>query len=345
MKYQYRKDYYYKGKRVQAYGNTLKAFTDCMKRKEAKIDEALIMGTGKRKFRGYCEECYDLYKPNLSDDARKCLMSVAKHHVFPHIGMLSLNVITPKHIQEMLNRLKGYSSTMPKIALRICRFTFTHAVLDGLIMRDPSLYAEMPETVDGERRALEPWEREAILKTAVTDRAWYGYLLMMLCGCRPSEAYNALGSDIMEVDGVPTLHIRGTKTSLSDRFVPMPKGLYQIIRKTPLNENVTFSRCGKRLTTKGGIVNWKGFVRQVNIDLGCKTYKRRVIDPVFGKDLVPYCLRHEYCTDLARRGIDIRIAQRLMGHSNINTTVNIYTNFKRTEIIGQAKELAELEVV
>lgn len=56
MKYQYRKDYYYKGKRVQAYGNTLKDFTACMKRKEAKIDEALIMGTGKRKFQGYCEE-------------------------------------------------------------------------------------------------------------------------------------------------------------------------------------------------------------------------------------------------------------------------------------------------
>lgn len=345
MKYKYRKDYYYKGKRVQAYGNTVRALTDCMKRKEAKIDDILTRGTGKRKFQGYCEECYDLYKPKLKADARKNLMSVAKHHVFPYIGMMSLNLITPRHIQEMINALEGYSSSMPRMALRICRFTFSHAVMDGLIVKDPSLYVEFPETTDGKRRALEPWEREAVLKTAVTDRVWYGYLLMMLCGCRPAEAYNAIGSDIMEIDGVPTLHIRGTKTSLSDRFVPMPKGLYQIIRKTPENENVTLSRCGKKLTTKNGIVNWKSFVRQVNIDLGCSTYKKRVIEPVFGEGLVPYCLRHEYCTDLARRGIDIRIAQRLMGHSNINTTVNVYTNLNRTEVVSQARELAELEVV
>ena len=49
-------------------------------------------------------------------------------------------------------------------------------------------------------------------------------------------------------------------------------------------------------------------------------------DYPFASDLVPYCLRHEYCTDLARKGVDIRIAQRLMGHATITMTANIYTN-------------------
>lgn len=56
-------------------------------------------------------------------------------------------------------------------------------------------------------------------------------------------------------------------------------------------------------------------------------------------DLVAYCLRHEYCTDLARRGIDIRIAQKLMGHSDISLTANIYTNFNHNDIVNVAELL------
>jgi site-specific recombinase XerD len=49
-------------------------------------------------------------------------------------------------------------------------------------------------------------------------------------------------------------------------------------------------------------------------------------------DIVPYCLRHEYCTELARRGVDIRIAQKLMGHADVHMTANIYTNLSREDV-------------
>ena len=39
-------------------------------------------------------------------------------------------------------------------------------------------------------------------------------------------------------------------------------------------------------------------------------------------DFVPYDLRHTYCTDLARAGVDIRTAQKLMGHANISVTAD-----------------------
>ena len=58
-------------------------------------------------------------------------------------------------------------------------------------------------------------------------------------------------------------------------------------------------------------------------------------------DLVPYCLRHEYCTELARQGSDIRIAQKLMGHSDIKLTANIYTNFNSDDVLTAAKILAK----
>lgn len=52
----------------------------------------------------------------------------------------------------------------------------------------------------------------------------------------------------------------------------------------------------------------------------------------FGKDLTAYNLRHEYCTELARRGVDIRITQKLMGHSSPEMTLKVYTNLSSDDI-------------
>ena len=85
---------------------------------------------------------------------------------------------------------------------------------------------------------------------------------------------------------------------------------------------------------------WKGFKYHLNIQMGCKTYRNQLVPPYpLSPDLVPYCFRHEFCTNLAREGIDIRIAQRLMGHSDIALTANIYTNFDQSDLIKAAEKI------
>ena len=44
-------------------------------------------------------------------------------------------------------------------------------------------------------------------------------------------------------------------------------------------------------------------------------------------------LPHTYYTDLCRAGVDIRTAQRLMGHANISITADIYTHVDVNEIM------------
>ena len=55
-----------------------------------------------------------------------------------------------------------------------------------------------------------------------------------------------------------------------------------------------------------------------------RVYRNQLIPPLpLADDFVPYDLRHTYCTDLARAGVDIRTAQKLMGHANISVTADI----------------------
>ena len=72
--------------------------------------------------------------------------------------------------------------------------------------------------------------------------------------------------------------------------------------------------------------------------MGCKTYRNALIPPyLLADDFVPYCLRHTYCTDLCKADVDVRTAQKLMGHANISITADIYTHVD----LGDIKKAAE----
>ena len=67
--------------------------------------------------------------------------------------------------------------------------------------------------------------------------------------------------------------------------------------------------------------------------------KKIIILSVVSDDLVPYCLRHTYCTDLEAAGVPINIAARLMGHSNILLTSKIYTHSSETALDNAASAI------
>jgi site-specific recombinase XerD len=73
-------------------------------------------------------------------------------------------------------------------------------------------------------------------------------------------------------------------------------------------------------------------------------YRNHLIPPFpLADDFVPYLLRHTYCTDLKKQGVDLRIAKDLMGHADIKTTANIYDHDDGETLIMAARQMG-LEV-
>lgn len=64
------------------------------------------------------------------------------------------------------------------------------------------------------------------------------------------------------------------------------------------------------------------------------------IEDKVAKDLVPYNLRHTFCTDLRDSGVPIEEAKDLMGHADIALTAKVYSHPTKTSI-NRAKELYE----
>ena len=61
----------------------------------------------------------------------------------------------------------------------------------------------------------------------------------------------------------------------------------------------------------------------------------------------PHVCRHTYCSNMAKSGMNPKVLQYLMGHSDISVTLNTYTHLKlddaREEVEKLARKQAEAE--
>lgn len=272
-----------------------------------------------------------VYRTERSPAVRRNYGYNMEKYILRYIGDRRVSEVSPTEVQMLLNAMKGKSQTTIRSVVGDLKLVFRQAYMDGYIFKDISTYLTSPKHQKSRvRRALTPLERGAVIAVAQANPKYYAMLFMMLCGCRPSEAYNIMKEDIdYERE---TVHIRGTKTELSDRTVPCPRIILSLTRNSP-HGLITVSQTGLHVSQETQRRIWHSFFIDCHRYLGGKLYRHRPVEPYpFGKDITQYYLRHEYCTELARNGVDIRITQRLMGHASPEMTLRVYTNLSSDDV-------------
>ena len=334
-RYKYETTFQWRGRRIHIYGNTLAEIAAKTAAKKEKLKNEPLDDSGLTVEEwGY--DCIARYKSGQSSITQAKFIAKIEKRVFAAIGPKRMSAVTPADLQEILNGMSGLSRAYINDIYHALRFLFGRAVIDGVIAKDPSLSISRPKGTYTPRRALTSEERDVVLSVALSERKYYGYALMLLCGCRTSEAARATGADVQKENGYNVLHIRGTKTDNADRIVPIPDVLYVKIAGTPRNEPIALYPSGRRIDDGNGSHLWSGFLHKCNVACGATMYRNKIIEPVIS-GIVPYCLRHEYCSQLARSGVDLRVAQRLMGHSSVTLTANIYTHVANDQVYAVAE--------
>lgn len=329
MKYNYRTSFFYQGKRYEVRANTLEELYEKKAKKKKQVVENVIIYNSRTTVDQWADEAFDTYKAKVQ--GLRDIKCRYKKYVSPVIGRKALGDVRAVECQNILNSCKGMSYSHCKSLKQEISFLFQTAVENRLIPFSPAVRLSLPEYTRGYRRSITDHERKHLLAVYEKDPAYLLFIVILKCGCRPEEAIGLIGRDIDHDKHL--LHIRGTKTKNSDRFVPIPSDLYAAIKHTKPFEPVCVNRKGNKHSESSYKRLCAHLKRDMNISMGCKVYRNALVPPLpLADDFVPYCLRHTYCTDLCKAGVDIRTAQRLMGHANISITADIYTHVDMDDI-------------
>jgi len=198
-------------------------------------------------------------------------------------------------------------SSVAKDAFAI-KFFFENVLHQKLFLPTIKRNKTLPEILTiGEIKRL--IENTTNLKHRLIIKMIYG------CGLRVSEVVNLKKENINFNEGL--IHIKLAKGK-KDRFVKIPESISE--------DMFNFSKIGNSKclfeSNRGGKLT-KATVQAVLRNSARKAQiKKRVY---------PHLLRHSFATHLLEQGTDLRVIQKLLGHSSIKTT-QIYTQISQASI-------------
>lgn len=330
MEKRYRQTFTFEGRRYEVTAKSKEELIIKTAMRKRDLEEGKRIVSGSSLFKEWAEEWLLTYKkPAVKPITYQTVAGVVHTTLSPTLGQMPIKSIKPVHCQRVLNGLDGCTSYHLKRVRGILREIFKAAVDNGLVLQDPTERLTVPLASGGSHRAITEAERSTILKVAETNSRGAWVLVMLYCGLRPHETTLLQGRHVDR--SAKILHVPGTKTKNAVRDVPIPDVLLAKLPHVGPFEYLFTSAQGHQLNT--GIMArwWRTFKNAMNVELGCKVYRNKVVPPYrVAPDLTPYCLRHTFCTDLQSAGVPINVAKELMGHSDISLTAKIYTHHSET---------------
>lgn len=340
-----------------------KYFSAATKRElNQKIDEfkaSLITGnyveSNKMTVEDWLKTWLETYKKN--NISPKTYDSTEYHctmHIIPSIGKIKLQSLKTEDIQKMYNTKfasgkldgsGGLSATTVKHFHTTLKQALNKAVELGYIVKNPSVNCILPKDSLPKKLYLTSQEQDKVFKALdVSDRYELAIMLDFATGIRQGELIALTWDDVnletevirinksysitknrdTSIDKKYIRTIKTTKNRSSVREIPIPKYLVALLKKHKLNmieENLAKGRSNEEYnvvfqTSTGNYLNPKNINRA-----WIRLLEKAQVDhvPLHG-------IRHSFTTRLAEMGINPKVAQVLLGHSSISTTLNIYSH-------------------
>lgn len=278
---------------------------------------------GNIKFINFAQKWLDDYaRVNLRERTIQGYKDYLNLRLVPYFGNMKLSDIQLYDIQKFLNSLsKELSSETIKKYKNCLSGIFNFAVKWGFLKYNPCIGVTIPKGLNTSVTPvfLEPEEVERLLFYLSKEEIKYQIIvrLALQCGMRRSEilglTWNAIDfvnqtisikQATTTIRGVGTI-ISDTKNESSKRTIFVKKEILDLIEKLPNNNELIFGYMHNDTVTKW----FSRFLKKNNL-----------------KHMRFHDLRHTHATLLIANGIDMKTVSSRLGHSNISTTMNIYTH-------------------
>lgn len=294
------------GKQRSVYAHS---YDDCYSKLSAAIEARDKAPTNTKQLLPWLTEYVETYKRGeVATETYKAMLRNIRLHIQPYVPVdIVLAEVKPLTIQQLLNSVASVRTR--ESVYNLLSGAFRQAVAERLIEYNPMTAVKRVKAKREKGLALTVEEQSEFLRAIHGSVLEYYYLFCLYSGCRRNEALAVTWSDIDEEN--KTIHIRGTKTAGSDRFIP-------------LFDTITF------------------FLRHLDKGKKLFDFKPDYVSHEFKKYCPNHCLhdlRHTFATRALEAEIPLKVVQVWLGHSEIGTTADIYSDVSRELSLTEAAKL------
>lgn len=265
-------------------------------------------------------------------------------------GYRMINAIKTSDAQLWLIKLqkdgRGYSTIQS--VRGVLKPAFQMAYNEDVIRKNPFDFKLSDVVVnDSQHRvSLTPEQLHTWMEFIRTDRTYKKYydefVVLLGTGMRVSEFCGLTSSDIdfdnkrIRVDHQLVrerggkYYVEKTKTEAGRRFIPMTPEVYESLKHIVDNR--------KSLKVEHVIDGYTGFILldkdnnpkvalHIENEMRWAMHKYKLLHPDEPlPHITPHVFRHTFCTNMAMAGMNVKGLQYLMGHSDAEVTMNVYTH-------------------
>lgn len=307
---------------------------------------------------------YTALKTGVKHTTRTGYMTVINLLEKDPFGSKRIDRVRLSDAKEWLIRLqqvdkKSYSSIH---SIRgVVRPAFQMAVDDDVLRKNPFEFQLATVVVNDSvmREALTRKQERIFLEFVKNDshycKYYDGMYILFKTGMRISEFTGLTLSDIdmnnrtinidHQLQKTGTLvYIDTTKTHSGNRVIPMQDDVYEAFKRVlaarpklkvePMIDGYTgflfFDKDNKPMVA----LHWEKYFQHA-VDKYNRIYRMQL------PKITPHVCRHTYCSNMAKSGMNPKVLQYLMGHSDISVTLNTYTHLKLEDAREEMNKLAK----
>lgn len=261
---------------------------------------------------------------------------------------------------------KGYSSI--HTIRGVVRPAFQMAVDSDLIRKNPFEFKLVEILVNDSirREAISGEEQRRFLEFVKNDnyfsKYYEGIYILLHTGMRISEFCGLTITDIdLEARTVNINHqlqrigdmeytIVETKSESGTRILPMSDEVAACFRKI-LKKRPKYKKEPSIIGENGKV--YKGFLyldknQKPKVALHWEKYFEHIIqkhNSIYKQELpkiTPHICRHTYCSNMAKKGMNPKTLQYLMGHADVAITLNVYTHVKLNDVQEELERINKI---
>jgi len=339
-------------------------------KKQAEIAEARLInefdenGFPSERKRSTFYDVYNLwleseYKDNVQESTLNKTISDFRNHIIPAFDDINISEIKPEYCQTELNKWRDKLVNYRRIKNYANR-VFDYALRMDIIDSNPFDKVTVPKRVETIKESeFENFYNKEDLNTFLEcvkedlEFNWHTYFrLLSYSGARKSEILALRWSDInfetstLNINKTLTLGLNNklivqpTKTVNGRRVIDMDNDSMRILKQWKVYQAQFMLNLGHNSKSPDQLV----FSNTKNsfISINKPNQRMRNVQKRHGlKEITVHGLRHTHCSILFSMGASIKDVQARLGHTDIQTTMNIYAHVTKEEKKDTADNFAK----